>query len=68
MMPQDALGGAGCRSEDQSCVPPLRERKAATLDPAPVWSAEGYMALQSKGYSLPRPESNDTLAMDMHVR
>ncbi|XP_058997546.1 protein PRRC2B isoform X10 [Mustela lutreola] len=68
MMPQDALGGTGCRSEDQSCVPPLQERKVATLDPAPVWSPEGYMALQSKGYSLPQPKSNDTLAMDMHVR
>ncbi|XP_045879590.1 protein PRRC2B isoform X7 [Meles meles] len=68
MMPQDALGGTGCRSEDQSCVPPLQERKVAALDPAPVWSPEGYMALQSKGYSLPQPKSNDTLAMDMHVR
>ncbi|XP_032163800.1 protein PRRC2B isoform X7 [Mustela erminea] len=68
MMPQDALAGTGCRSEDQSCVPPLQERKVATLDPAPVWSPEGYMALQSKGYSLPQPKSNDTLAMDMHVR
>uniref|UniRef100_A0A8C7ETY1 Proline rich coiled-coil 2B n=1 Tax=Neovison vison TaxID=452646 RepID=A0A8C7ETY1_NEOVI len=68
MMPQDALGGTGCRSEDQSFVPPLQERKVATLDPAPVWSPEGYMALQSKGYSLPQPKSNDTLAMDMHVR
>uniref|UniRef100_G1MD68 Proline rich coiled-coil 2B n=1 Tax=Ailuropoda melanoleuca TaxID=9646 RepID=G1MD68_AILME len=68
MMPQDSLSGAGCRSEDQNCVPPLQERKVATLDPAPVWSPEGYMALQSKGYSLPQPKSNDTLAMDMHVR
>ncbi|XP_047556611.1 protein PRRC2B isoform X11 [Lutra lutra] len=68
MVPQDALGGTGCRSEDQSCAPPLQERKVAALDPAPVWSPEGYMALQSKGYSLPQPKSNDTLAMDMHVR
>uniref|UniRef100_A0A8C0RKJ2 BAT2 N-terminal domain-containing protein n=1 Tax=Canis lupus familiaris TaxID=9615 RepID=A0A8C0RKJ2_CANLF len=68
LMPQDSLSGTGCRSEDQNCVPSLQERKVATLDPAPVWSPEGYMALQSKGYSLPQPKSNDTLAMDMHVR
>ncbi|XP_058549758.1 protein PRRC2B isoform X9 [Neofelis nebulosa] len=68
MMPQDSLGGTGCRSEDQNCVPPLQERKVAALDPAPVWSPEGYMALQSKGYSLPQPKSDDALAVDMHVR
>uniref|UniRef100_A0A8C8X4E1 Proline rich coiled-coil 2B n=1 Tax=Panthera leo TaxID=9689 RepID=A0A8C8X4E1_PANLE len=68
MMPQDSLGGTGCRSEDQNCVPPLQERKVAALDPAPVWSPEGYMALQSKGYSLPQPKSNDALAVDVHVR
>ncbi|KAM8944733.1 protein PRRC2B isoform 2-T2 [Lycaon pictus] len=68
LMPQDSLSGTGCRSEDQNCVPSLQERKVATLDPAPVWSPEGYMALQSKGYSLPQPKSNDTLTMDMHVR
>ncbi|XP_025769277.1 protein PRRC2B [Puma concolor] len=68
MMPQDSLGGTGCRSEDQNCVPPLQERKVAALDPAPVWSPEGYVALQSKGYSLPQPKSNDALAVDMHVR
>nr|XP_045373274.1 protein PRRC2B isoform X3 [Camelus bactrianus] len=68
MMPQDPLGGTGCRSEDQSCVPPLQERKVTAIDPAPVWGPEGYMALQSKGYSLPHPKSNDTLAMDVHVR
>jgi len=68
VLPQDSLSGTGCRSEDQNCVPPLQERKVAALDPAPVWSPEGYMALQSKGYSLPQPKSNDTLAMDMHVR
>ncbi|XP_070108017.1 protein PRRC2B isoform X17 [Equus caballus] len=68
IMPQDSLSGTSCRSEDQSCVPPLQERKVTAIDPAPVWSPEGYMALQSKGYSLPHPKSNDTLAMDMHVR
>ncbi|XP_037654549.1 protein PRRC2B isoform X9 [Choloepus didactylus] len=68
MMPQDSLNGTGCRSEDQSCVPPLQERKVTTIDPAPVWSPEGYMALQSKGYSLSHPKSSDTLAMDMHIR
>ncbi|XP_057581307.1 protein PRRC2B isoform X13 [Hippopotamus amphibius kiboko] len=68
MMPQDSLSGTGCRSEEQSCVPPLPERKVPAIDPAPVWSPEGYMALQSKGYSLPHPKSNDTLAVDMHVR
>lgn len=68
MLPQDSLGGTGCRSEEQSRVPPLQERKVAAMDPAPVWSPEGYMALQSKSYSLPHPKSSDTLAMDMHVR
>ncbi|XP_029776088.1 protein PRRC2B isoform X4 [Suricata suricatta] len=68
MMPQDSLSGTGCRSEDQNCVPPLQERKVAALDPAPVWSPEGYMALQGKGYPLPQPKASDTLAMDMHVR
>ncbi|XP_058380311.1 protein PRRC2B isoform X11 [Diceros bicornis minor] len=68
MMPQDSLSGTGCRSEDQNCVPPLQERKVTAIDPAPMWSPEGYVALQSKGYSLPHPKSNDTLAMDLHVR
>ncbi|XP_036712050.1 protein PRRC2B isoform X14 [Balaenoptera musculus] len=68
MMAQDSLSGTGCRSEDQSCVPPLPERKVTTIDAAPVWSPEGYMALQSKGYSLPHPKPSDTLAMDMRVR
>lgn len=68
MMPQDSLSGTGCRSEDQSRVPPLQERKVTAIDPAPVWSPEDYMALQSKSYSLPHPKSGDALAMDMHVR
>uniref|UniRef100_A0A8C9A842 Proline rich coiled-coil 2B n=1 Tax=Prolemur simus TaxID=1328070 RepID=A0A8C9A842_PROSS len=68
MAPQDPLSGTGCRSEDQNCVPPLQERKVTTMDPAPVWSPESYMALQNKGYSLPHPKSSDTLAVDMHVR
>nr|XP_033714761.1 protein PRRC2B isoform X5 [Tursiops truncatus] len=68
MMAQDSLSGTGCRSEDQSCVPPLPERRVTTVDAAPVWSPEGYVALQSKGYSLPHPKSSDTLATDMHVR
>ena len=68
MMPQESLSGAGCRSEDQNCVPSLQERKVSAIDPAPVWGAEGYMALHSKGYSLPHPKSADTLAMGMHVR
>uniref|UniRef100_A0A8C2V8E4 Proline rich coiled-coil 2B n=1 Tax=Chinchilla lanigera TaxID=34839 RepID=A0A8C2V8E4_CHILA len=68
MMPPDSLNGTGCRSEDQNCVPPLQERKVTPIDPAPVWSPEGYMALQSKGYVLPHAKSSDTLAMDMHVR
>ncbi|XP_066222967.1 protein PRRC2B isoform X2 [Saccopteryx leptura] len=68
VVPQESLSGAGCRSEDSSRVPPLQERKVTAIDPAPVWSPEGYMALQSKSYSLPHPKSNDTLAMDMHVR
>lgn len=68
MVAQDSVNGTGCRSEDQSRVPPLQERKVTAIDPAPVWSPEGYMALQSKSYSLPHPKSSDTLAMDMHVR
>ncbi|XP_062063343.1 protein PRRC2B isoform X9 [Lepus europaeus] len=68
MMPQDSLSGTGCRSEEQNCVPSLQERKVTTMDPAPVWGPEGYMALQSKGYSLPHPKPSDTLAVDMHVR
>ncbi|KAG8509475.1 Protein PRRC2B [Galemys pyrenaicus] len=68
MPPQDSLGGTGCRSEEQNCVPPLQERKVTAIDPAPVWSPEGYLALQSKGYSLPHPKSSGTLAVDMHVR
>ncbi|KAM5299286.1 protein PRRC2B isoform 2-T2 [Ctenodactylus gundi] len=68
VMPQDALSGTGCRSEDQNCVPSLQERKVTAVDPAPVWSPEGYMALQSKGCSLPHTKSSDPLAVDMHVR
>ncbi|XP_049629936.1 protein PRRC2B isoform X4 [Suncus etruscus] len=68
MLPQESLGGSGCRSEEQSCVAPLQDRKVASIDPAPVWSPEGYMALQGKGYSLPHPKPGDALAMDMHVR
>uniref|UniRef100_A0A8C9M1E7 Proline rich coiled-coil 2B n=1 Tax=Piliocolobus tephrosceles TaxID=591936 RepID=A0A8C9M1E7_9PRIM len=68
MMPQESLSGTGCRSEDQNCVPPLQERKVTPIDSPPVWSPEGYMALQSKGYPLTHPKSSDTLAMDMRVR
>ncbi|KAI5937921.1 Protein PRRC2B [Manis javanica] len=68
VMPPETLGGASCRPEDQNRVPPLQERKATTIDPTPAWSPEGYMALQSKGYSLPHPKSDGTLALDMHVR
>ncbi|XP_063491792.1 protein PRRC2B isoform X19 [Symphalangus syndactylus] len=68
MMPQESLNGTGCRSEDQNCVPPLQERKVTPIDSPPVWSPEGYVALQSKGYPLPHPKSSDTLAMDMRVR
>uniref|UniRef100_A0A2I3LV10 Proline rich coiled-coil 2B n=1 Tax=Papio anubis TaxID=9555 RepID=A0A2I3LV10_PAPAN len=68
MMPQESLSGTGCRSEDQNCVPPLQERKVTPIDSPPVWSPEGYMALQSKGYPLTHPKSSDTLAVDMRVR
>ncbi|XP_063100134.1 protein PRRC2B isoform X3 [Cavia porcellus] len=68
MMPQDSLSGTGCRSEDQNCVLPLQERKVTAIDPAPMWSPEGYMALQNKGYALSHAKSGDTLAMDMHIR
>ncbi|CAI9150681.1 unnamed protein product [Rangifer tarandus platyrhynchus] len=66
-MPADSLSGTGCLSQDQSCVPPLLERKMTAIDPAPVWSPEGYMALQSKGYSLTHLKSSNNLAMDVHV-
>lgn len=68
MVPPDSVSGTSCRSEDQSRAPQLQERKVTAIDPAPVWSPEGYMALQSKSYSLPPPKPSDTLAMDMHVR
>ncbi|XP_045431107.1 protein PRRC2B isoform X7 [Pipistrellus kuhlii] len=68
MVPPDSVSGASCRSEEQSRGPQLQERKVTALDPAPVWSPEGYMALQSKSYSLPPPKASDALAMDMHVR
>ncbi|XP_070286528.1 protein PRRC2B isoform X9 [Myotis yumanensis] len=68
MVPPDSVSGTSCRSEDQSRVPQLQERKVTAIDPAPVWSPEGYMALQSKSYSLPPPKPSDTLATDMHVR
>ena len=68
IMPEDSLSGTGCRPEDQSCVPPLLERKMTAIDPAPMWSPEGYMALQSKGYLLTHLKSSDNLAMDVHVR
>ena len=68
IMPPDSLSGTGCLSEDQSCVPPLLERKMTAIDPAPMWSPEGYMALQSKGYSVTHLKSSDNLAMDVHVR
>ena len=67
-MPADSLSGTGCRSEDQSCVPPLLERKMTAIDPAPMWSPEGYMALQGKGYSLTHLKSSNNLDMDMQVR
>ena len=38
------------------------------IDPAPMWSPEGYVALQSKGYLLTHLKSSDNLAMDVHVR
>lgn len=68
VMPREPLGGAGCRPEEQRCVPPLQEREGPAADSAPAWSPEGYLALQSKGYSLPHPKSGDALAMDVHVR
>ena len=67
-MPEDSLSGTGCHSEDQSCVPLLLERKMTAIDPAPMWSPEGYMALQGKGYSLTHLKSSNNLDMDMQVR
>ena len=52
----------------RAVCPPLLERKMTAIDPAPMWSPEGYMALQSKGYSLTHLKSSDNMAMDVHVR
>ncbi|XP_038600719.1 protein PRRC2B isoform X7 [Tachyglossus aculeatus] len=65
IMAQDSLNGPGCRSEEQNCPSSLQqERKVAPIDPAPVWSQDGYAAMQSKGYSLPHPKQNGSLTVE----
>ncbi|XP_028918877.1 protein PRRC2B isoform X6 [Ornithorhynchus anatinus] len=65
IMAQDSINGPGCRSEEQNCPPSIQqERKVAPIDPAPVWSQDGYAAMQSKGYSLPHPKQNESLTVE----
>uniref|UniRef100_A0A8C3BWJ4 Proline rich coiled-coil 2B n=1 Tax=Cairina moschata TaxID=8855 RepID=A0A8C3BWJ4_CAIMO len=58
MIQQDSIGGSSCRSEDQNCQAGQAERKAAPMDPVPVWGQESYTSLQSKGYSLSHQKQN----------
>uniref|UniRef100_A0A8B9ZF35 Proline rich coiled-coil 2B n=1 Tax=Anas platyrhynchos TaxID=8839 RepID=A0A8B9ZF35_ANAPL len=46
MIQQDSIGGSSCRSEDQNCQAGQAERKAAPMDPVPVWGQESYTSLQ----------------------
>ncbi|KAM6400028.1 protein PRRC2B isoform 6-T6 [Rhynochetos jubatus] len=69
MIQQDSIGGSSCRSEDQNCQAGQAERKAAPLDPVPVWGQESYTSLQSKGYSLSHPKQADSMTVEgLHTR
>ncbi|XP_075375936.1 protein PRRC2B isoform X7 [Mycteria americana] len=69
MIQQDSIGGSSCRSEDQNCQVGQAERKAAPLDPVPVWGQESYTSLQSKGYSLSHQKQADNMTMEgLHAR
>ncbi|XP_074871280.1 protein PRRC2B isoform X6 [Carettochelys insculpta] len=67
---RDSINGGSCRSEEQNCQPLVQqERKAASLDPAPVWGQEGYGSLQSKGYPLPHQKQPENMAIEgLHTR
>ncbi|XP_044848377.1 protein PRRC2B isoform X3 [Mauremys mutica] len=70
MIQQDSINGSGCRSEEQNCRPSLQqERKAASMDPAPVWGQESYTSLQNKGYPLPHQKQTENMSMEgLHTR
>ncbi|NXF90537.1 PRC2B protein, partial [Eubucco bourcierii] len=69
MIQQDSIGGSSCRSEDQNCQAGQAERKAAAMDPVPVWGQESYASLQSKGYSLAHQKQADSVTMEgLHAR
>ncbi|XP_015734512.1 protein PRRC2B isoform X6 [Coturnix japonica] len=69
MIQQDSIGGNSCRSEDQNCQAGQVERKAAPMDPVPVWGQESYASLQSKGYSLSHQKQSDSMTMEgLHAR
>ncbi|XP_008167370.2 protein PRRC2B isoform X8 [Chrysemys picta bellii] len=70
MIQQDSINGSGCRSEEQNCQPSLQqERKAASMDPAPVWGQESYTSLQNKGYPLPHQKQTENMSMEgLHTR
>ncbi|NXR10490.1 PRC2B protein, partial [Semnornis frantzii] len=69
MIQQDSIGGSSCRSEDQNCQAGQAERKAAAMDPVPVWGQESYASLQSKAYSLSHQKQADSMTMEgLHAR
>uniref|UniRef100_A0A669Q5K5 Proline rich coiled-coil 2B n=1 Tax=Phasianus colchicus TaxID=9054 RepID=A0A669Q5K5_PHACC len=69
MIQQDSIGANSCRSEDQNCQAGQVERKAAPMDPVPVWGQESYATLQSKGYSLSHQKQSDNMTMEgLHAR
>ncbi|NXC45513.1 PRC2B protein, partial [Penelope pileata] len=69
MIQQDSIGGSSCRSEDQNCQAGQAERKAAPMDPVPVWGQESYASLQSKGYSLSHQKQADNMTVEgLHAR
>ncbi|XP_042734596.1 protein PRRC2B isoform X2 [Lagopus leucura] len=69
MIQQESIGGNSLRSEDQNCQAGQVERKAAPMDPVPVWGPESYASLQSKGYSLSHQKQSDNMTMEgLHAR
>ncbi|KFO99133.1 Protein PRRC2B [Calypte anna] len=65
----DSISGSSCRSEDQNCQAGQVERKAAPLDPMPIWGQESYTPLQNKGYSLSHQKQADNITMEgLHGR
>uniref|UniRef100_A0A7M4FUK5 Proline rich coiled-coil 2B n=1 Tax=Crocodylus porosus TaxID=8502 RepID=A0A7M4FUK5_CROPO len=70
MIQQDSIGGSICRSEEQNCQTSMQqERKAPSLDPAPVWGQESYASLQSKGYAVSHQKQVESVAVEgLHAR